>query len=106
MSVSPLSRRGASSSMDASTKAAGTMRQTARGLARFFTNSATGDAPVAPSLTSVSTASGGRLLDGRGQRSDAGGHVRAGVHEQRPPAVLGEHLEVLPRLGLFDDAEG
>ena len=46
--------------MDASTKAAGTMRQTARGLASFFTNSATGDAPVAPSLTSVSTAWGER----------------------------------------------
>ena len=53
MMMSPFSSSGTSSSIDASTKAAGTIRQMARGFSSFFTNSASDDAPVAPSLTSA-----------------------------------------------------
>src|SRR5262245_21750207 len=60
MRMSPDSRWGKSSAMVASTTAAGTINQTARGLSSFFMKSRTEEAPTAFSLTSASTAWGVR----------------------------------------------
>src|SRR5260221_2421011 len=60
MRVSPFSKSGTSSSREESTKAAGTIRQAARGFSSFLANSARELAPVAPSLTSAATASAER----------------------------------------------
>ncbi len=60
MMASSFSRRGASSSIDASTNAAGTIRQMARGRSIFFTSSDRELAPTAPSFTSEATTSAER----------------------------------------------
>ena len=60
MRMSPDVRSGSSSPMVASTTAAGTISQTARGVGSFFTSSAIDAAPTALARANSSTAFGDR----------------------------------------------
>jgi hypothetical protein len=46
------------------------------------------------------------VLDGGPQTFEPIGHVTPQMHTQGAAAALGENLEVPPRLGGLDDAEG